>query len=84
MRTNYDTAAPRRPTNLSLNCDLIEKARAAHLNLSTIAERAIGEELARVTAERYREEIARSVAEHMAYLKQYGSLSDAVRSIAQD
>ena len=84
MRTCYDASTPRRPTNLSLNSDLVEKARAARLNLSSIAEKAIGEELAKVMEQHYREEVARSVAEHAAYLEQYGSLADAVRAAIQD
>ena len=83
MDKGYDATAPRRPTNLSLNADLVAKARAARLNLSTIAEKAIGQELARIIAARHREEIARSVAEHTTYLTEYGSLADAVRLMAE-
>ncbi len=34
-------------------------------------------------AERFREEIVRSIDEYDAYLTEYGSLSDALRSMAQ-
>lgn len=84
MPRPYDPDAPRRPTNLSLNSDLVEKARAARLNLSALAEAAISRELASIMAERLRAEIARSVEEHSAYLQQYGSLADAVRAMAAD
>ncbi len=81
MRTIYDPKAPRRAVNLSLNADLIEKARAERLNLSSIAEAAIGRALAGAAADRFRREIAESVAEHAAYLDEYGSLGDAVRAM---
>jgi antitoxin CcdA len=80
----HDTTAPRRPTNLSLNADLVAKARAAKLNLSAIAEAAIGQALAQAAAERFHAEIARSVAEYHRYLDTYGSFADAVRALDHD
>ena len=80
----HDPSAPRRPTNLSLNADLVAKARAAKLNLSAIAEEAIGKALAQAAADRFREEIARSVAEYHRYLDTYGSFADAVRAMDDD
>jgi antitoxin CcdA len=75
-----DRSAPRRAVNLSLNSDMVAKARALGLNLSGIAEEAIAREVARATEEWFKAEIARGVAEHEEYLAKYGSLADAVRA----
>lgn len=85
MGALYDEKAPRRAVNLSLNSDLLSKARACGLNLSGIAEEAIKLEVARVARERFEAEIRRSVEQHDAYLAEYGSFADAVRrSIAAE
>lgn len=81
MRSLYNAAAPRRAVNLNLNSELVEKARAEQLNLSAIAEKAIGRALAEAARKRFDEEIARCVAEHTEYLATYGSLGDAVRAL---
>ncbi len=83
MATLYNQAAPRRAVNLSLNSDLVVKARAENLNLSAIAEAAIGQALARAAEAKFRAEIAVSVAEYEAYLDEYGSFADAVRVMAE-
>ena len=77
-----DPAAPRRGVNLSLNSDLVRKARAEQLNLSAIAEEAIGRAIAERAAARWREEIGRGVAQHEALLAEFGSFADAVRADA--
>ena len=78
-REPYRTSAPRRPVNLSLNSDLVAKARAEGLNLSSIAEAAVAAALERKALERLRAEIAQGCEVHEQYLAEYGSLSDAVR-----
>ncbi len=39
----FDAAAPKKPTNVSLNQDLVRAARAYGLNVSRIAEAALAE-----------------------------------------
>jgi post-segregation antitoxin (ccd killing protein) len=79
MRYGYDPAALRKPVNLSINGDLISKARKENLNLSSIAEEAIGRALAEIAAARFREDIALSIAQHEAAVREYGSLTDAIQ-----
>ncbi len=78
MATLYDSGAHRRAVNLSLNADLIAKARAEQLNLSAIAEEAICRALGLAAKRRFEAEIARSVTEYEEYLAAYGSFADAV------
>lgn len=84
MGALFDEKAPRRAVNLSLNSDLVSKARSCGLNLSGIAEEAIRREVARIARERFEAEIRRSVVEYEAYLATYGSLWEALADQAAD
>lgn len=73
MRTPlFDAAARKRTVSLSLNADLVEKARAAGLNLSRIAEAAIAEEYRRVDSERWTAEMRDAVRWADAYVAAHG------------
>lgn len=78
----FDESAPRPAVNLSLNSDLVAKARSCGLNLSGVAEEAIKREVARVARERFEAEIRRSVEEYEDYLAEYGSLWEALADMA--
>ena len=56
----YDTGAAKRPVNLTLNGDLITRARAEGLNLSALAEEAVAAALARRAREKLEAEIAQA------------------------
>ena len=81
MAAVYDRMAPKRPVNLTLNSDLIARARAAGLNLSALAEDAVAAALARLARERLEAEIAQGCRVHEQYLAEYGSLGEALRML---
>ena len=76
-------ATPRRAVTLRLNGDLLARARARGLDLSAIAEAAIGRAVAEGESAWLRAEIARSVAEHAEYLAEYGSFAERVRRLRE-
>ena len=76
MKLLYNARSPKRPVNLSLNSDLVEKARSAGINLSAIAEEAVSAALACLARERWDAGVAEACAAHDRYLEEYGSLSD--------
>lgn len=78
-RPLYDTAAPRRTTSLTLNGDLLAKAKGEGINLSAVAERAIAAELAERTRERLREELRRGAEAYEAYIAEHGSFAEHLR-----
>ena len=80
----YDTAAPKRPVNVTLNSDLVARARAEGLNLSALAEEAVTAALASIAKARFDAEIAQACRVHDQYLAEYGSLGEAVRAAAHD
>jgi antitoxin CcdA len=82
MRMNRasTTSTAKRPVNLTMNADLVERAREAGLNLSALAEGAVATELARRARERWGAEIAEACAAHERYLEEYGSASDLLQA----
>ena len=54
MNPLYRPDAPKRPVNLSINSDLLEKSRAMKLNLSAVLEKRLCEELGRQENARWR------------------------------
>jgi post-segregation antitoxin (ccd killing protein) len=70
----------KRPVNVTLNRDLVARARAEGLNLSALAEEAVAAALARIAWARFEAEIAQGCRVHEQYLAEYGSLGDALRA----
>ncbi len=74
--SNTNTA--KRPVNLTLNGDLVARARAEGLNLSALAEEVVTVALSRIARARFEAEVAQGCEAHERYLADYGSLGDAV------
>ena len=76
MRMGFDGDAPKRPINLTLNEDLIAKARALGINISAAAEAGVAQVV--VEAERRRIEAQAEAAMRAwnEYDARHGSVSD--------
>jgi post-segregation antitoxin (ccd killing protein) len=81
MRMNRASrmSTAKRPVNLTMNADLVERARAGP-ELSALAEGAIATELARRARERWDVEIAETCAAHERYLEEFGSANDLLQA----
>ncbi|MCB1679389.1 MAG: CcdB family protein [Halioglobus sp.] len=53
MEASFDQQAPKKPTNLSLNTDLLKKCRALNINLSVTLEQALNDKLAETAAHKF-------------------------------
>jgi antitoxin CcdA len=78
----HDADAVKRPVNVTINSDLVARARAEGLNLSALAEQAVAAALARLAKARFDAEVVQACRVHDQYLTEYGSLADAVRANA--
>lgn len=76
----YDTAAPRKAANLSVNSDLLNKTRVLNINLSAILERALKEELAKHEADQWVEENRRAIKSYNELVEQHGCFGDEFRA----
>lgn len=79
MTTLYDPNAPKKPTNLSINSDLLTKTRALKINLSATLEKALGRELARAEAEKWAETNKAAIQAYNAVVEEHGTFGDEFR-----
>jgi len=77
--TLYDAGARKRTVSLSLNADLCAKAKNAGINLSKVAEEALGHALALHLAKQVRADIRRDLEAYNAFIETNGSFARMVR-----
>lgn len=75
----YNTAAPKKAANLSVNSDLLRKTQALNINLSATLERALKEELAKREAAQWVEENRSAIRNYNEFVEQHGCFGDEFR-----
>jgi antitoxin CcdA len=76
----YDREAPKRPANLSVNSDLLAKAREEDLNLSAVLEEALAEALRTRRREAWLAENGDAIEAYNARVEARGVFSEGLRS----
>ena len=79
MSDLYNVTAPKKPTNLSLNSDLLEKARSLKVNLSATLEQALNEKLKSIEAEKWRKDNKIAINSYNEFVRKNGCLGDEYR-----
>ncbi len=79
MQTLYDYDAPKKPTNLSLNSDLLNKTKALNINLSATLEQALRIKLAENEAAKWAKENKRAIKAYNNFVDENGCFSDEHR-----
>ncbi len=79
MRTAYDTNAPKKATNLSVNADLLRRARELGLNLSQVFEEHLAGAVRRESERQWREENREAFEEYNRRVEARGSFGDQAR-----
>jgi antitoxin CcdA len=80
MAANFDTRAGKKATNLSINSDLLRRARELNINLSATLEQALVEILEERERARWREENQAAIAAYNRSVEGEGAFSDGLRS----
>lgn len=80
MQTAFNPGAPKRPTNLSLNSDLLRQARELDINLSQLLEQALDAEVRKKRAQQWLLENREAIAQYNADIEKNGVFSDGLRS----
>jgi len=75
----YDTHASKKPTNLSINSDLLQKAKALHINLSKALEQRLVEMLLEEKRREWREENREAIDAYNRRIETDGVFSDGLR-----
>ena len=79
MESHYDLSAPKRPTNLSINEDLLRQARELKINLSQIFEAHLGEVVARQRRGQWLEENREAIDAYNERVAKRGVFSERLR-----
>jgi Post-segregation antitoxin (ccd killing mechanism protein) encoded by the F plasmid len=66
------TSSVRKPTNVSLDPELLAQARSLDINVSRACERGLVEQIAETRAQRWRQENAEALASSNAYVDHNG------------
>ena len=72
----FDTAAPKKATNLSVNSDLLSKSRALNINLSAALEQALQAKLAQANAEKWATENRRAIRAYNDFVEEHGGFGE--------
>jgi len=75
----YDPKAPKKAVNLSINSDLLAKARALGVNLSGEIEARLEEVVRKATWDRWREENRAAIEANNKRIEEEGLWSDGLR-----
>jgi antitoxin CcdA len=76
MSLLYNENAPKKPTNLTVNTDLLSQAKALNINISSILESALIETLKKNKRDEWLKENEGPIQAYNAAVKQNGIFSD--------
>lgn len=76
----YDTSAPKKASNLSVNSNLLEEARHYKINLSKMLEQALIEELTKKKREEWIEQNREALEAYNQRIEERGVFSDGLRT----
>ena len=76
----YDVSAPKRPANVTVNADLLQRARALDINLSQTLESALVEAVAQKARERWLAENREAIDAYNRDVEKNGCFGDRFRS----
>jgi antitoxin CcdA len=80
MPRAYNTQAPKRATNLSINADLLGKARELGINLSATLEQALAEAIRQRARDQWVAENQAAIEAYNEHVDMQGLFSDRLRS----
>lgn len=79
MLSLYDLNAPKKPTNLSINSDLLKKAKDLDINLSAALEQALTNQLKERQAQLWLEQNKAAITAYNQSVEERGVFSDGLR-----
>lgn len=80
MPPAYHPQAPKKATNLSINADLLSKAREMHINLSATLEQALLKILKKHQRDQWLAENRAAIEAYNDHVEKHGVFSDGLRT----
>jgi antitoxin CcdA len=81
MQHIYDVNAPKKPTNLSVNSDLLKKARGMKINLSATLEQALALQVKTIARDLWLKENKKAIEALNDLADKNGLFSDSFREL---
>jgi antitoxin CcdA len=76
----YNHDAPKKPTNLTVNSDLLAQAKTMKINISATLETALVEAVKQKKREEWLSENADAISNYNEKISEYGLFSDEMRA----
>jgi len=76
----YNINAPKKPTNLTVNSDLLHQAKDLNINLSSILELALSDAVKQRKREEWKKENTESIDSYNQFVSENGLFSDGSRT----
>lgn len=80
MNNIYDPSAPKKPTNVSINSELLRKAKEFEINLSATLEHALADKVKQRQQELWLSANKSAIDEYNQYTEQNANAGDPLRS----
>ena len=80
MSSLYNEKAPKRPTNLTVNTDLLNQAKGLKINISSVLEAALAKALKQKKLEQWLLENNEAIDAYNKHISQAGLFSDGMRT----
>ena len=80
MLSLYNNQAPKKPTNVSINSDLLKKSRNLNINLSATLEQALVNQLREKQRANWLHENANAIQAYNQFTEVNGTFSDDTRN----
>lgn len=78
--SHIQSFSPKKPTNVSVNSDLLAQAKACKINLSATLEQALAEKPVQILREQWLKENQQAIAGYNQLVEEQGVFSDGLRS----
>ena len=75
----FDATAPKRPTNLTVNSDLLDTAKKLKINISATLEEALANKVRQETSDAWLAENKAAIEQYNEFIKENGVFSDGLR-----
>ena len=80
MHVLYNLNAPKKPTNLTINSDLLSKAKELKINISSVLEHALAERVTQSERDTWLKENEDSISSYNEHVSNFGVFSDGIRT----
>lgn len=76
----YNTDAPKKPTNLTVNSDLLNQAKLLDINISSVLETALADIVRQKKQSEWLEENKEAISLYNNHIAKFGVFSDDLRT----